>query len=262
MRILARTALALTATLALTVAVAPAAHARPVIDSDLGTPTVMLAGKPVWGSLQNLPGLGVTEFTTVGPGMAGPIEHYYESGQAKADQRMISEKGRALVRLRLDETCGGNPRACDAMVVFDIDETLLSNYSYYDAHDPKFTGDDTTWLAYSKACGQSVNAPVLKLYRQVQRLGVKTAIVTGRPVPDRSWTRDCLRERGVSGWSAFVFKPTDVTANAARWKASVRGDLQQQGYTILASVGDQLSDMAHGRMAGGIWLPNPMYYIP
>ena len=43
----------------------------------LGTPTTYSAGKPLWGTLQNVPGMGATEFTYVGPTMGSTIEAYY-----------------------------------------------------------------------------------------------------------------------------------------------------------------------------------------
>ena len=46
------------------------------------------------------------------------------------------------------------------------------------------------------------------------------------------------------------------------FKAQARKALEQKGYTILVSVGDQISDMAGGHLGGGIWLPNPIYFIP
>jgi hypothetical protein len=57
---------------------------------------------------------------------------------------------------------------------------------------------------------------------------------------------------------------TDATASlsSARFKAKARKSLQDDGWTIVASVGDQVSDMAYGRLTYGFLMPNPMYFLP
>jgi hypothetical protein len=38
--------------------------------------------------------------------------------------------------------------------------------------------------------------------------------------------------------------------------------LEREGYTIIASLGDQVSDMSFGALKKGFLLPNLMYFIP
>lgn len=89
--------------------------------------------------------------------------------------------------------------------------------------------------------------------------GVRIAVITGRPASQRAATISCLRERGYPNWDALI---TRTTATSARFKAQAREALQGRGYTIVVSVGDQVSDMAHGRLKHEFLLPNPMYYLP
>lgn len=53
------------------------------------------------------------------------------------------------------------------------------------------------------------------------------------------------------------------TANlsAGEYNASARKALQRDGYTIVASVGDQVSDMSYGHLKRGFLMPNTMYYL-
>ena len=49
---------------------------------------------------------------------------------------------------------------------------------------------------------------------------------------------------------------------AADFKAPTRAAIERQGYTILASVGDQRSDLDGGHAERGYLLPNPFYFVP
>jgi len=56
--------------------------------------------------------------------------------------------------------------------------------------------------------------------------------------------------------------PSNSAQNALEYKTAERGKLMQQGYRIIANVGDQWSDLMGGnRGIRSFKLPNPMYYI-
>ena len=258
MRSMRRLASALIAVAAITVTAAIPAQAA----SDLPAPTLRLAGKPVWGTLQNLPGIGATSMTWAGPTLAPQIEAYYTGCRWQADVARSASHAKALLRSLLNDQCDGVAKSCNAMVVFDIDETLLNNYGYWSTQDPAFTFNGPAFTTWSESCGQSAIGPTVKFYKIAQRWGVDVALITGRAESLRKATRDCLTKRGITGWETLILKGPNDTRNAARYKADARGVLERRGYTILISVGDQLSDMAHGREMAGIWLPNPMYFIP
>ena len=46
------------------------------------------------------------------------------------------------------------------------------------------------------------------------------------------------------------------------YKSGARAAIEDQGYKILASVGDQYSDLAGGHEAVAFKLPNPFYFLP
>jgi acid phosphatase len=50
--------------------------------------------------------------------------------------------------------------------------------------------------------------------------------------------------------------------SAADFKAPQREQIQQQGYTIIANIGDQPSDLDRGFSERIYLLPNPFYRIP
>ena len=50
--------------------------------------------------------------------------------------------------------------------------------------------------------------------------------------------------------------------SAADFKAPQRAQIEAQGYTIIANIGDQPSDLAGGFAQQTYLLPNPFYRIP
>ncbi|MFM9134536.1 MAG: HAD family acid phosphatase, partial [bacterium] len=160
-------------------------------------PGPIVAGRPIWGSGQNLMSVNASEDYWVGPGFAEQITAYYESGQARADQRDVSEAAYRWIRDWVDAHCGLDVRACRATVVFDVDETLLSNVPMYVAMDPQYSDDPDAWISATMECTQPANAPVRRLYDRVKAMGLTIVVLTGREVTLKPWTRRCLVKRGV-----------------------------------------------------------------
>jgi hypothetical protein len=52
------------------------------------------------------------------------------------------------------------------------------------------------------------------------------------------------------------------TNSAADFKAPERAKIAAKGYTIIANVGDQPSDLAGGYAERTFLLPNPFYRVP
>ena len=252
-----RTVLAAIVGLSFALIAVPTVHAA-VVPVDPG-PTV--AGKPIWGTTQNLPPMTVSSNYFVGPQNAAAIEAYYDSGQARRDQRSVVEVAEEWIYAWVEDKCGGKPKSCDATVVFDIDETLLSNYEFYKGTG--FTFDQGGWDAFNEACMNSAIAPTRDLYRTLVRDGFSVVLMTGRAEADRSWTAACLRKRGISGWHELILRtPAEASLSADDYKSQRRSELQREGHRIVASIGDQVSDMSRGHLKAGFLLPNLMYFIP
>jgi hypothetical protein len=72
-----------------------------------------------------------------------------------------------------------------------------------------------------------------------------------------------LRKVGYDDWSALIMRPAGTsTASAADYKAPERAKIAAQGFTIIANVGDQPSDLAGGNAERVYLVPNPFYRIP
>ena len=91
-------------------------------------------------------------------------------------------------------------------------------------------------------------------------------MVDGRPAgcrgirsPDRV---DHLEARSPAAVTVLLRTQAEATLSADVYKSQHRADLQAEGHRIVASIGDQVSDMSKGRLKAGFLLPNLMYFIP
>jgi hypothetical protein len=235
------------------------------ISVDVGTK--VSDGLPITGNGQNLPSMGLTTgYWFTGPSPAPLVVSYYSSGEALKHQSEISVAALKWTRSWVKKECGSTKpakvRACKAAAVFDIDETLFSNYELFVETDPQFTIPSSADIsAANENCTRPVIAPVRALFKAFTKLGVTSFIITGRPEADRVSTATCLAEARITGYGDLIMMPTGNTQNAANRKADQRHALIKKGWKIGPSIGDQISDMANGSMQHGFLLPNLMYYV-
>ena len=209
---------------------------------------------------------------------------------------------------------GGRPQ----VVVFDIDETALSNIVEFERPrqqqegatgaaaagrptptPPARRGAPADWdarviAAAAAAASSPALAPTLALYRALCRAGVAVAFVTGRGEATRAATRANLLAAGYGDRCApggggaaasspsassnandstngaggaccyvdLILRPPGDARLASVYKPWARARLEAAGYELLASVGDQFSDLNGEHSARLAWkLPNPFYYI-
>ncbi|RXI06002.1 hypothetical protein DVH24_018044 [Malus domestica] len=158
-------------------------------------------------------------------------------------------------------TIGGDGK--DAWV-FDIDETLLSNLAYYQAHG---FGSETFNEAFFDEWVDLAEAPALpaslNLYKELEQLGFKMFLLTGRSEHQRNATARNLLYAGYNNWERLLLRgPSDQGTPATVYKSQKRSDLINEGYRIHGSSGDQWSDLIGFAIAQRSFkLPNPMYYI-
>ncbi|KAJ1421029.1 Vegetative storage protein/acid phosphatase [Sesbania bispinosa] len=187
------------------------------------------------------------------------VEDYMVGERYKKDSKVASEFSSAFAK---SMALGGDGR--DAWV-FDIDETLLSNVPYYQNvgfgsqifNETSF--DDWVNLAQAPALPAS-----LSLYKELQELGFKVFLLTGRSEHQRNATEANLLFAGYRNWERlFLRGPSDQGKPATSYKSEKRAELVNEGYRIHGSSGDQWSDLLGYAVASRSFkLPNPMYYIP
>lgn len=217
----------------------------------------------IYGTLQNLPGLGATESYEVGSGFSPVIQAYRQSGQYTKDQRAIAEANRKFLDKFLKSRCA-NTNACSgkkATMVFDIDDTLLSSYEIYESLG--FSPTSAQLDAAQEQCAQPVIATTRDLFTYARSRGVAIFLITGRHSSERAVTENCLGKVGVAGYVELIMRePDEYSLTAQVYKSKHRAEIEQRGYLIISAIGDQVSDSAGGHTRRGFLLPNPMYYIP
>lgn len=164
------------------------------------------------------------------------------------------------------------PHSRRPAVVLDIDETALSNWEVIRHDDfgrpivgpclPGGTGP-CGWAAWDMLASDVAIAPVLDLFRRARELGIAVVFITGRSENQRTAAEMNLRTAGFAGYEAIYMTPDGARfASAADFKTSIRAQLEKDGYTIIANVGDQPSDLLGGHAEKIFLLPNPFYRVP
>ncbi len=148
-------------------------------------------------------------------------------------------------------------------VISDIDETVLSNLPHMKKADWGYQPDDwDAWVAEAKG---TALVPVRDVYETALTLGYKVTFLTGRTETARAATARNLRKEGMGTYEKLILRPKKGTTpyiNALKFKTGVRKKLTEEGHTIIASFGDQDSDIQGGYLEKGFKLPNPFYSIP
>jgi predicted secreted acid phosphatase len=110
-----------------------------------------------------------------------------------------------------------------------------------------------------------VIAPTLALFKAARAKAVEVFFVTGRREEgdQRQWTVKNLQQAGYDGWAGLSMRPrSDINPSVIQYKSGERAKIAAQGYTIIANMGDQQSDLAGGFAERAYKLPNPFYFIP
>lgn len=146
-------------------------------------------------------------------------------------------------------------------IVLDIDETVLSNYAHIVQRD---FAADTKEIHQNILKGDApVIKPMLSLYKDALKHHVKVFFVTGRHISELGATKKNLVEAGYTEWSGLYLRPDNYHASSIiPFKSKTRELITQKGFTIIASIGDQYSDLIGGYAKKTFKLPNPFYFLP
>jgi predicted secreted acid phosphatase len=190
---------------------------------------------------------------------------YHKSGAYDRDLAAVTMQVGAWLMERA-------PRVTRPALVLDIDDTALSNWEVIVANDfgRVFDGPCHTlpkgpcgWVAWDLRARSPAIPQTLALYKQARAFGVAAFFITGRDEPQRAATRKNLRRAGYIGYAGLHMPPKGSHyPSAADFKTMWRKKIEANGYTIIANVGDQPSDLAGGHAERAFLLPNPYYRIP
>lgn len=184
------------------------------------------------------------------------IRRYVDSGEYQREIATVAAEARAWVETRVGQRKAGEKLA----MVFDLDETLLSNLPFM--LDQDLGGSDAAWDTWDRAGQDPAIEPVRDVYRAARRLGVEVIFITGRREHLRAATEENLRTIDCGDYAALIFKPEAWKGNATDYKTAQRKRFAAEGHTIIANIGDQESDLAGGFAERTFKLPDPFYFTP
>lgn len=182
---------------------------------------------------------------------------YYDSGSYSADiQNVIDTAKKNLIK-----AVKSNHEHKKLAIVFDIDDTAISNYASLKSVD--FGGNyDIRYQLLLKG-NQPAIAQTLSLYDLAIQNNIAVFFITGRPGNVKDITERVLKNDGYTKWNDIYFK-TDEYKNKSvtEFKTAMRKKITEDGYTIIENIGDQYSDLRGGYSQSQYKIPNPFYYIP
>jgi acid phosphatase len=155
-------------------------------------------------------------------------------------------------------------------LVLDIDETSLTNWPNLHADDFGFVADGPCNVLPAGPCGfnewilkgsATAIGPARKLFNAAKAKGVAVIFITGRPDKQRDITLVNLDHAGYEGWAELRTRPDRDDRTVQEYKTAERIKVEAEGYTILANVGDQMSDIDGEHSLCRFKVPNPFYFI-
>lgn len=105
-------------------------------------------------------------------------------------------------------------------------------------------------------------SPVREIYRTARAHKVAAFFITCRRESEKAATVRNLRAQGMGDFEAIMVRSDSSKTPVGIFKTTSRKHITKQGYTIIANVGDQQSDLDSGYSERTIKLPNPFYLIP
>jgi predicted secreted acid phosphatase len=115
------------------------------------------------------------------------------------------------------------------VIIFDIDNTLLDT-SKISRKFPLFDGLE----------------PTISFYNHVKDLGYHTVILTGRPIERKDLTISNLQRLKIKDYDDIIFRTKDdAKYSFGKYKLNQRKKISKN-YTIIANIGDQITDFEGG----------------
>ena len=180
------------------------------------------------------------------------VENYYEGGQFDKECKEIFNNAiDQIEKLTLQDK---------SVVIFDIDETVLSNYN--NTKEIGFGYIREYWHKGVLRADEPAIPESKKFYDWVISKNIKVVFLSGRYSEVRDATIKNLIAAGFAKFDTLIVRNIDEkNISAAEFKTQKRAELAAKGYNIIASVGDQWSDLVGGNVGIKIKLPNYLYLI-
>ncbi len=187
------------------------------------------------------------------------IKQYYTSGAYVNDLKSITQQAtNDLMQSVADNAKLAQPTRL--AIVLDIDETSLSNYHRIVRRD--FATSNAIIAQDVLAAEAHAVQPIHDLYKQALANNVAIFFITGRPESFRVATETNLVKAGYVHWNGLYLRSNgDKQLSNIPFKSSTRAAIEKLGYSIVANIGDQQSDLAGGHALHSYKLPNACYFV-
>ncbi|MBG0853424.1 hydrolase [Streptomyces spinoverrucosus] len=149
------------------------------------------------------------------------------------DCQAVMDQALPYVKQRIAQAEPGEKQA----IVFDIDNTTLE-----------------TDFGFSYP--QPANKPVLEVAEYAQERGVDIFFVTARPGIIYAPTEYNLEKVGYEVDGLYVRGFFDLFKNVAAYKTAQRVNIESKGYTIIANIGNNTTDLSGGHAEKAYKLPD------
>ncbi|KIG13193.1 Acid phosphatase, class B [Enhygromyxa salina] len=145
-------------------------------------------------------------------------------------------------------------------IVLDVDETALDNFEQLKGSGFCFVREQ--WDQWVKTGKPEVVAGMKRLYDYARAHKVAVVFITGRREHQREATERVLRAAGFDVWEELVLRDeAENELTAAEYKSGRRAKLEERGFKIALTLGDQASDLAGGHAEHAVLMPNPFYHV-
>jgi acid phosphatase len=180
------------------------------------------------------------------------VRSYVNSKQYMEDISAVTSEAENYIDRHIDTTKRN-------AIVLDIDETSLSNLKYELEMDFGYTV--STWNEWRQKSQAPAILPTLKLYKWAQSKKIALFFISGTTEDLREPVKTNLLNVGYASWDSLYMRPVKNHDKAAVYKPKIRNEITEDGYYIIASIGDQESDLVGGYAEKTFKLPNPMYIV-
>lgn len=180
------------------------------------------------------------------------IRVYYRDGEyISAVTELLSE---------LKEKLSQHRPGKNHVILMDVDETALNSFEFISGTDFDFY--PRLWEEWMLEGRIPANEPVLQFYRELSAAGFSFMFLTGRMHVFREATEKNLKAAGYLAYDRLITRVEGEDGlEPSVFKTRVRQSLTDEGYRILANIGDQESDIAGGLALYPLRLPNFLYQI-
>jgi predicted secreted acid phosphatase len=191
---------------------------------------------------------------------------YVDSGQYYSDIKSKITEATIILNANI-----GKPNIC---VIFDLDETLISEYQFMVKNNFAWTN---SLIEEAQTITTFPTLPSVKMFFDYcTNKSIFTVVLTSRRVKQLDATMELLTNAGYIALGRLIMRPDDDNGTIQQFKRGKRDLLVKEGYEIILNIGDQESDLVDDVIVSSetsglrkylllppnaIKLPNPFYFI-